>query len=215
MDFVAVQSQINDLPTTFKRPGAPFTQYQDALAAGLTRDTTSVDGVIASASNINNARFGWLDIWGLLFGLPRNQNEPDGRYLARIMYTVLAGAGPPVAIATWIAMVYNVQVTVTDSPTAVGYVITFPTGLTNAQIAVIVASLVRIRPDGVPLTVAQSDAGTFLDTINFLDSPRTTGGYLGGAVADGNLNLSAVTYNAMPLLPDLMLNDPTLNPGIP
>ena len=214
MDFPTVQAQLTDLPSTFKRPGTPFTEWMDSLSAGLARGTTSVDGLLAAAQNFANAQFGWIDVWGLLVGIPRMSNEPNVKYSARIAYSLIAGAGTPVGIALWILFIFGISVTVTDSKSAVGYAIAFPAGVTQAQIAAILNSLGKIRPAGVPFTVGQASAGTFLDTINFLDSPRSEGAFLSGSTAGVALPIPGTTNNIPQLLPGLLLSDPTLNPSL-
>jgi hypothetical protein len=215
MDFANVQQQLNDLPPTFKRPGAPYTQIIDAQSAGLTRYCDAATGLSAQ-TQFQNAVYGWLDLWGLLFGIPRLPQESDAHYKNRIQYEVNAGAGPQNAIAQWIQVVWGVSATIQEQPLpGVGYSITFNASLTTAQIIQILISIGRIRPAGVPiLNIGVVGIGTYLDTINFLEVQRVTGQYLtGGTVPVGALLPGPCTNNAQPLIPDLYLTDPTLNPG--
>lgn len=223
MDFATVQAQLNDLPPTFKRPGNPFNQWIDALSAGQTRSTSALDRLLNQIQNVANAQFGWLDIWGLLVGIPRFSNEEDKVYLARIIYILNAGGGTPVGMAMWIKAVWKVDAQITETFGQVGYNIIFNTAITLAQAVAIVASMVRIRPAGVPILSISIESittlGLFLDTINFLDlAPSVTGAYLSGAGGTGGgiavPGLYPATNSAEPLLPDLFLTDPTLNPGL-
>lgn len=217
MNFSQAQQNLNDLPSTFKRLNAPYTQWVDSLTSAIVRGTSAIDALNNQVTQISNAQFGWLDIWGLLFGIPRLTGEPDSHYLARIQYEVTAGAGTPCAIVNWIYAVWGISVTLTESFPAVGYSLKFPATLTLAQINIIVNSLVKIRPAGIPFTVQSaaisSPDGPYLTTINFLNAPRTTGAFVGGEgeiSPSSTLTLNPSTNNSQPLLPDIFLNDPAL-----
>ena len=248
MDQEEVLYQLNDLPLTFQRPGAPFTNLIDAIAAALARGTTSDDSTTSQLTFVH-ARYGWLDVWGELFGVPRNPNEADSRYSSRIQYTVTAGGGPPAAIVAWCLYVWGVAITIAENiggpiswPTflgtdlgqyigtesgqllavslggpaydSVGYTLTFPANLSLGLIQQIINSLARVRPAGVPFQVAQIGAGTFLDTVNYAGgAPRVTGAYLSSGSEPVPVAIGAGTNNSPPLLPDLYLTDPTLNPA--
>lgn len=216
MDFEAVQTQINDLPATFKRLGNPFQQWIDALTAELARNTNASDAVLQQIDLFVNAQFGWLDIWGLLFDIPRLNNEADGPYRARIQYNVLAGAGPPVAIAKWIKAVWRVDVTVVENLPNLGYTIEFPATVSDTFAITILASLVRIRPAGVPITgTSRAGVGLYLNTVNFLDAPNVTGAYLSASGIDqGAPAIGPATNNAQPAMPETFLVDPTINPSL-
>lgn len=214
MNYATVRAQLLDLPKTFLRPGLPFLQWIDALTAGMFRDTAGVDGISQQISNFGNARFGWLDIWGLLFNVPRQANEADAAYKARIAYEVTAGAGTPVGIAYWILKLWGVNATIQENLPAVGYNIEFQGSLTTSQITAILISLGRIRPAGVPFTVnSASSAGLYLNTVNFTNAPKVTGAYLAGSSGTADLGLGPATNNAAPILPTLFLQDAILNPA--
>jgi hypothetical protein len=215
VNFTEIQNQILDLPNTFLREGAPFTQLVDAITAGLARSGISVDAVLTQ-TNFDNAAFGWLDFWGLLFGFPRLPNEPDSRYKNRITYGLTAGAGPPLAIQHWIELVWGLDCLVVENLPQVGYSIILSTPLTIAQVVQIWNSLVYIRPAGVPITgIFIPGPGGFLDTINFFNAPRVTGAYLGSQQNVWPLpGISSCTNNAQPNIPTLYLTDPTLNPDL-
>ena len=212
MDFALVEQQLNDLPATFKRDGAPYTQVVDSLAALLDRYTNASDGSINQVADFSGAQFGWLDIWGLLFGLPRQANEADQLYGPRIQYEVMAGNGTPVGMAYWIRAVWRVSATIVEALPALGYSITFPASVTDTQIAEILASLSRVRPAGVPITsVSRLGTGLYVTTINFLGASRVTGAYITGGTTGLGFILYPATNNAEPILPDILLTDPVLN----
>lgn len=211
MDFITVQNQLEDLPPTFLRPDVTFAQLMDAFAAAFSRYTVGADGVTAQL-DINAARYGWLDVQGLLLGYPRRNNEADVTYLNRITYSIRAAGGPPLAIVFWILNVWGILVTVTENFPAVGYQITFPPLVTQAQIDQILLDIAHVRPAGVPFTSFISNVGTYLDTVNYLGAPRITGAYLGGGRSSVPNDLGAATNNSPPLLPSILMTDPTLNP---
>ena len=216
MNFAQVQNILTDLPSTFLRPQAPFTQWLDSLTNGLTRYASAMDALSQQVAIFSQARFGWLDIWGLLFNVPRFSNEADQVYAARIQYIITAGGGTPVGIATWIYHVWGIEVTVTESLPTIGYSLLFPAETTDTQIADIVVSLARVRPAGVPIiNISRVYGGLYLETINFLDlAPSVMGAYLAGQSSNAAGELSAGTNNAQPILPTLFLTDPTLNPSL-
>ena len=211
MDFATVQKILLDLPRTFLRPGAPFTQLIDSFTAGAALYTNAADG-ISLQTDFTQVQGGWLDFWGLLFGVPRESYEADSSYRNRIVFTVTSGNGTVLGIQLWVLIVWKVIAQVTErSP--VGYNIVFPATVTLAQIEQIIASIAKVRPAGVPFGVFQQGVGTFLQTINFLNAPRVTGAFLsGGSGAAQAITIPAATNNAQPLIPDLYLTDPTLNP---
>jgi hypothetical protein len=212
MDFPTVQASLNDLPPTFKRSNAPFLQVVDSESAALSRLTMAADTILSMVRNISNAQYGWLDFWGLLFGIARNNNESDATYLARTLFTLQNGAGPPLAIVNWIQLVWGVTATFAENFPALGYSLSFPPAITPAQLQVIVQGLVRVRPAGVPFATYSASAGPYLDTVNFLDCPRISGAYVGGGGATRVfVTQSAATPNSTPGLPTLFMTDPTLN----
>jgi hypothetical protein len=205
--------QLSDLPATFTRPGAPYTQLIDSLNNGMLYFTQGVDAILAQG--FNAAQFGWLDVWGAIFDVLRNADESDGAYRLRISRTVLAWVGTVPSIQQWGTEMLGVQVTVTENANGLGYTLTFPGTVTSAAIAVFLASLVRVRPAGVPFTSFQQQIGLYLDTINFLDTPDVVGSYL----SDGSIPIapafSALTNNTQPLLPEYYFIDPILNGQLP
>ncbi len=212
MDFTEVKDQLNDLPRGFKRTNAPYLQLIDALTSALVRYTNAAD---ATSRNLTfaNAVGGWLDVWGLLLGIARYAMEADSHYSARISLTLTGGAGPVQAMINWIQQAWGLTVTITENFPNVGYNIFFPATATPAQINLILKGLAQIRPAGVPFTGQVADIGTYLDTVNFYDAANVTGQYFGGGFTAVTITFGAGTNNQPPLLPQLVLEDPTLNPG--
>lgn len=214
MDNLQVLTQINNVPQPFKRGNTTFLQFVDSYRAAISRYTNSSDGILEQL-NFASAFGGWLDLWGLLLGLTRKNNESDAAYSIRITVTLTGGAGPVEAMLNWVQVAWGVTISITEytSP-ACGYTITFPGTLTSVQINQILSGLTQIRPAGVPFDVQISNIGTYLDTINFLDAGLVTGAYIGGGTTPFNPTLGAGTNNSPPLLPELLLTDPTLNPSL-
>lgn len=202
--------QLNDLPTTFTRLSLPYQQVIDALNAGMSRFATSSDSI--SAQTFLQAQYGWLDVWGEIYSIQRLAGESDGSYRARITFTLLAWVGTVPSLEQWATLMLGASITVTEN-VGLGYVLTFPGTLTLAQINGFLAGLVRVRPAGVPFTVAQEEIGLFLDTINYLDVYGVVGGYLSEGAAAVGSTLSALTNSTQPLIPEYYFSDPILNAG--
>jgi hypothetical protein len=211
MKSVDTYRQITDLPATFTRPGTPYTDLVDSLNAGMANFTNASDSTLAQT--FASAQFGWLDVWGAIFSIERNANESDGAYRARITFTLLAWVGTVPSLEQWGTQMLNTTIAVTENVGTVGYNITFPASLTTTQINLFLASMVRVRPAGVPFTVAQAQIGLFLDTINYLDEYAVVGGYLSEGAIAATLDISALTNSTQPLLPEYYFADPTLNTG--
>jgi hypothetical protein len=204
--------QLNDLPSTFKRPGAPYTQLIDSFNAALSRFTNGIDGTLAQT--FNTAQYGWLDVWGEIFNIQRVANESDSTYRVRIVLTLLAWVGTVPALEQWGIEMLGAPITVSENVGSVGYSLTLPGTLTNTQVTAFLMSLVRVRPAGVPFTIVQAQIGLYLDTINYLDAYEPVGAYL---TDDGSATaplVAALTNSTVPLLPEFYFQDPTLNPGL-
>lgn len=213
MNFLAVLASLNDLPDTFRKSAPPYTQIIDSLASSLALLTAGEDATINQVSTYGIAVDGWLDVWGLLFGVPRNQNEANTTYTTRIRNTVLAWVGTVPAIQAWMD-VYAPGGTVTENSNGFGYVLTFPANMTQAQIRDFVQSLRRIRPIGVPFNGQQSGIGLFLGTDIFMGLDQLAGSYLTGGLQSVGSNDGATTLSSQTLLPTLYLFDPTINPSL-
>lgn len=212
MDFLTVLAQLNDLPSTFTRNGAPYSQQIDAIGSALSQFTLGDDATFGQIMTFANAVDGWLDVWGLLFGVPRNQNEANSTYSARIQATVLAWVGTVPAIQVWLNL-FAPGGTIVEN-TGLGYLITLPSFMTAAQIKAFLISLGRIRPAGVPFTLKQAGSGLFLGTETFMGEGRVVGVYLTDGLASIGLPIGATTLSSQPLLPTLYFADPTLNPSL-
>lgn len=214
MNFSAVQTQLNDLPGTFKRPGAPYTQWVDSLTALLTLFCQAVDGLLSQLV-FSQSQYGWVDTWGIILGsIQRRPNEADSVYKARIQFMLLSWRANAVTMQNWLLNVEKITATVSENFPAVGYTVLFPPTLLNSQITQILLNLAYVRPAGVPFQAAVQSGGTYLNTVNYIGgAPRVTGAYLGGASIPFALSIPANTNNVVALLPDLLLTDPTLNPA--
>lgn len=211
MNLAAVVAQLGDLPATFLREGTPFSQLAATEAQAFTDFTSAADAIVGSVSSFQSAQWGWLDVWGLLLGVPRNKDEGDPTYANRITGTIMAWVGTVPAIEQWGLLILGSRVTVTENLPSIGYIITLPNGVSAVQIAIFAASLNRVRPAGVPFTFNQLVGGLFLDTINFLGTWEMIGSYLDDGTASVAFTIPSSTLNAVPLLPDIYLTDPTLN----
>jgi hypothetical protein len=210
MDFPTVQAQLNDLPPTFKRLGAPYTQWIDSLTSGLFLFTQAVDAILAQLS-FGNSQYGWVDVWGTIVDVPRRAQEADQVYKARIQNTILSRRGTPLAIIQWLSLIELVIATISENFPAVGYSLTFPPSLTPAQVQAIVNNLAAVRPAGVPFQVFGRVGGIYLNTVNYLGGTHTTGNYIAGNGAPLAVSIEASTNNSTSILPTLLLTDPTIN----
>jgi hypothetical protein len=212
MDFLSVLAQLNDLPDTFKRQGPPYTQLMDSIAAALSLYTVGSDATFNQVAAFNNAVDGWLDVWGLLFDVPRNPNEADAIYRTRVQRIVLAQVGTLPAIQAWLNF-YAPGGTVIENPNGFGYILSFPGTVTLAQIQQFLNSFNRIRPVGVPFGVTQAGLGVYLGTVEYLGDGRVSGNYLSILAQNVSVLLNASTGNATPLLPTLLVQDATILAG--
>lgn len=213
MDFPAVLATLNDLPSPFLRPAPWFTQLMDSLAFEAALAAQSGDDVMAQVQVVDNAQDGWLDVWGLLAGIPRTGGEGNSPYLTRIRETILAWVGTLPALQVW-ANMFAPGGTVTNASPGPGYVITLPATLTSAQVAAFLQSLGRIRPAGMPFIGLQNIGGLFLDTEAYLGAGAVMGSYLTTGNTPITLPISPFTNSMVPLLPSLYFEAPILNPSL-
>lgn len=210
MDFPSVMATLLDLPDTFRQQGPPYTQFIDSLAASLSLYTLGNDATFSQVTAFSNAIDGWLDIWGLLFGIPRDQNEANALYRLAIQSTVLAWVGTVPAIQAWMNL-FAPGGFVVENTGGVGYVLLFSGGTTLVQIQAFLRLFNRIRPNGVPFQIQQAGLGLYLGTEEYLGDGRVVGNYLTSLNSSVAFSLSASTPNAAPLLSDFLLNAPILN----
>jgi len=210
MNFPAVLATLSDLPDTFKRQGPPYTQFIDSLADSLALYTLGADATFAQATSFVNAIDGWMDIWGLLFGIPRDINEANALYRTAIQSTVLAWVGTVPALQAWMNLFAPGGVVV-ENTGGVGYVLLFSGATTLAQIQSFLRLFNRIRPAGVPFQIQQAGLGLYLGTEEYLGDGRVVGNYLTSLASSVPFGLPPSTPNAVPLLADLLLVAPILN----
>lgn len=211
MDFPAVLARLNDVPSTFRRDGPPYTQLIESIASAMAVYTDSSDATSVQVQSFPAAVDGWLDVWGLLWGVPRNAGEANNPYATRITRTVLAWVGTLPALQQW-AIFYAPGASVIENANGLGYNFTLPPSMTNAQVTAFLISLDRIRPAGVPFSVTQIGGGLFLGTVEFLGTGNTPGNYLSSSVNEVAASIPSSTPNSVPLLPTLLFSDPTINP---
>jgi hypothetical protein len=214
MDWNDVQDQLLDLPRTFKRDGPTYQSLVNSITASLMRYTGAVDGTMGQLI-FTQAVAKWLDTWGRLFNIMRNDGESDPAYFNRIQFLLVAGRGTPVAMDQYIADVEGVSASVVESLPATGYSIQFRSILTLAGYLQFAENLVNVRPVGVPfLPFMIVRGGLYLGTVNYLGRPKVTGAYFSTGSAGYSPPISATTNNATPLLPTYFLTDPTINPSL-
>jgi hypothetical protein len=214
MQYGDILIQLNTLPDTYLRPGPTFAFLQASKAAALQRFTNASDGLINNLS-FSNASGVWLDVWGELFTIPRNAQESDGSYAARIPATLVSGKGTPVAIILYLLTALGYSVTITEDFVNTAWQVQFSVPVSLAVFNEIMAGLNYVRPAGVPGSALIGTAGgLYIGTVNYLGAPKVTGAYMISPHGLSELNISAFTNNTKPLLPTTFLTDPTLNPGL-
>lgn len=217
MDFASVQATLNDLPFTFRKTTAPYTQLVDAWSSMLALFTDGVDGTmdqaLPSGLTFSSAIGGWIDVWGLAFNIGRLPTESDYIYRARILAILSAIVGSVPAIQIWIAL-YAPGGSVAENLPAAGYTITLPAALSALQTMQFFDGLQYVRPVGVPIALLSQSGGLYLGTVDFAGLDDTEGSYLAGGTAGAPLSIPAVQDNAQPAVPDLYLTDNFLNPGL-
>jgi hypothetical protein len=211
MDFPAVLATLNALPDTFKRQGPPYTQLIDSLASSLSLYTLGADATMGQVANFNNAIDGWIDIWGLLFGIPRGQNQSNAAYKIAIQSILSAWVGTVPAIQAWMNL-FVPGGTVTENSSGSGYTLQFSGTTTLAQIQAFLTLFNRIRPVGVSFQITQAGLGLYLGTEEFTGDGRVVGNYLTSLSTSVGLLLGPSTPNSVPLLATLIVTDPTISP---
>jgi hypothetical protein len=207
-----VLAQLLDLPPTFRRPGDIFQQIYNSLAAGEASYGLASDGS-ASALALPDSLGPWLALWGQVFGLPRLAQEGDIAYAVRLQNTLTSPVATPEAVQGWSRFFLDSNtVVVTEAlPGTVGYVIEIPAGIGTQTLTNWILSLARIRPAGVPFQVAIQTNPLMLGTYSYIGAGGFAGAYLGYGTSAISLSIPAETGNAVPLVPEILLLDPTLN----
>lgn len=208
MDWNAVKARFDDLPTAYSRPGNTFQWIKNAVIASITLGTQSTDG-ITNQLNFQNAQGGWLNVWGQLFNLVRNNDESDVSYKARIQFTLKLGRTTPAAIQSYVTNALRVNATVSEDLADAIWKLTFSSNLTTAQYLSTAKDLAVVRPAGVPfLPMYVPQGGSYLGTINYIGAPAVTGAYLINATTKVSPNIGGTTNPAQPSLPTTFLSNP-------
>ena len=214
LDPAGIIKQLNDLPYTFRRPGLPYTATIDAHMSGLRSFTSAIESVFANL-DLGAAQFGWLDVIGMLFGIPRTNHMADSLYRNIIQETLAAWVGTGPSIEAWGLITLGQLVTVIWNQNVLGYTIYIPPGISTVQIDYLLSTLNRVRPAGVPFNVSTPTPGLYLDTVNYMGEAWMPGAYLVDPTIPDPVPNGGATDSAQPLLPDYFLSDPTLNPQLP
>jgi hypothetical protein len=209
MNYTAVQNQLLDLPQlTFQRFGPIYAGLVSAMSAALARSTNCIDQVAANI-NPNLARWGYLDAIGALYGIPRYQYETDPAYRTRLIGTLSAPHGTPLAISSFIKLALGLNTTVTEDFATTSYQINFQTPQPQSVLQKVVTTILWVRPAGVPfLPLYQLTGGLFLDTLNYFGVKKVTGSYLSNPNTVVNVNIGANTNSPASTLPTVYLSDP-------
>lgn len=203
-----VVDQLNQLPRTFWKPGQTYQNLIASIASGLDSFTGPANALVSQAT-LTTARYKWLDLWGLLFSVPRLPSETDTQYLNHILSILNEGNTTPVRIESYIENIYNLTVTLTENFPNVGYTLTFEGS--SADLNQLAADLGRIRPAGVPFFPLYVLQGAFYaNTINFLNGWRVPGSYVINSSVPIFPTISASTTNALNTIPTQYLTDPIL-----
>lgn len=172
-----------------------------------------VDGVLGLSNqiNINTANYGWLSLWGSLFGVPRNSNESDSFYRKRILSTLQTSVGTLFSIATLGQTIFGQTITVTDQAGVLGYKIILPANASPAQISAFQGSLAKVRPVGVPFSLYQVIGEKNIDTTFFVSGLENDAYYLNTSTVSLPLNISDYNINSTASFPVDLLTDPLLS----
>jgi hypothetical protein len=211
MDSTTVLARLNQLPASFRRLGPNYTALQNSLQAFLYRYTDSMDG-LSNEEFIDSATDKWLDVFGLMFGIPRFAGESSSAYLARIQFTLVAWRGTPAAIVSYLQLITGLDVTVTENTTPEdSWTAAISGSVTSVLVNRINNSIGFVRPAGVPFNYAVSTGGLYLSTINYMGRSRLTGSYIVSATKTLAPSIPSSTNNSLPLLPTDFLTDSSIN----
>jgi hypothetical protein len=217
MNFNAVESILESLPSSFKRLGPNYDNWQNTQSAVLARMTGAIDSLMAQYS-FTGATGNWLNAWGDILGVLR-RSETDAIYHLCITGTMLAWRGTVPGIEKYINEARQIPCTVTEAFPNVGWNLVVQPGytLSASQISQLPVWLSFVRPAGVPYAVqAYNGSGGVLSTGNFISNTRFPGSWL--RLTGGNpsgLVIPASTNNSVSTLPTTFFTDPTLNPSLP
>jgi len=213
MDWSAVSATLAALPRTFQRSGPNFAAYQNSVIAALSEFTSGVDSLVAQSVGASGASGKWLDVWGEALGLPRQPGESRSTYLGRINAMCALPRGTVPAIETYMQLVANLSVTVTENFPSVGWTMTLSSASALQNAVALETGLGAVRPAGVPYSLVVQQGGSFLSTSNFFGRSRAKGSYLTSQSHGLSPSVAPNTNNVVVELPMTFLTDPTLNPA--
>ena len=192
----------------------PLFQAENSILQGeVISFQPFVDGVLGLSNqiNINTANYGWLSLWGGLFGIPRNPNESDSFYRQRILSTLQTSVGTLFSIATLGQTIFGQTITVTDQPGVLGYKIILPANATPTQISLFQDNLAKVRPVGVPFSLYQLIGKKNIDTTFFVSGLENDAYYLNTSTVSLPLSISDYYINSTASFPVNLLTDPLLS----
>lgn len=208
MDWQDTYNIMSDLPDTFQRFGPIYKAILLGFVVSLARNNISIDQ-FAQNLTVFNAKWGWLDVYGKLYGILRNQYETDPQYRTRLQGTLSAPHGSPLAISQFIQLALSLKTYITENFTDVNYQINFNTAVNTNTLQQVANAINWVRPAGIPfLPLYQQTGGLFLDTINFFNVLHVSGTYLAQPHINANVTIAANTDNPISLLPSTYLTDP-------
>lgn len=214
MNWDDVATVMNSLPGTFRRTGRNYDRWQNSLVSGISRFTLGIDSV-SQQDRFDTPPVGkWLDAWGRLFAVPRNNGEADAAYFTRIQKTLVAWRATVVGMEDYLEFALGIQATVEENFPEVGWSLLITSLLTAAQLAALIPNLAFIRPAGVPFKVFGRRGGLYLSTIDFMFGTMVSGSWLVPGAIFLPLTILPSTNNTVPTLPTTWLTDPTINPSL-
>jgi hypothetical protein len=214
MNWEDITTVLNSLPSTYRRNGGNYAAFQNSLVAGISRFTLGIDSIAGQASFATPPVGKWLDAWGRLFAVPRNNGESDAAYYMRVKETLVAWRATIPGMEDYMQFALGITAMVEENFPQVGWSLIISSLLTAAQLAALITNLAFIRPAGVPFKVFGRRGGLYLSTVNFLHGTRVTGSWLIPGAIFLPLTIPSSTNNAVPTLPTTWLTDPTINPSL-
>lgn len=210
MDFSTIQSRLGQLPSTFLRSGNVFGAWQAAQAFQLSEYCSTADS-LSNQMNFSTAWFNFLDIWGELFGIPRQPSEANLAYQNRITYILQSPVGTLYSVKAFSQFYFSTPITVTENANGLGYNIYLPSSLTSSVINQYLIALEKIRPAGVPFSLYTVLEVLYLNTYLYVGAAYVNGPYLGGGNQQISNAIPEPINSSQPILPFLLLTDPLLN----
>lgn len=214
MNFQQTYQILSDLPQPFTRFGSIFNAILLGFTIACARNNISIDAINQNIYT-NNARWGWLDAFGQMYGVLRNQYETDPQYRTRLIGTLTAPHGTPLSISQFIKLALRISTYITENFSTPSFTVNFNTPVNSNTLQNIANTILWVRPAGVPfLPLFSSSGGLFLFTLNYLNGTKVTGSYLSNPHISGNVTISAGTPNPICTLPTTYFTDPFINPTL-